>query len=67
MNVNLSDIEWAVEFASMGYGDHEAYLDTETGAIYYVGDAVEEPVPDDLFEHRSDSNNFENICGLFFP
>lgn len=51
MNVNLSDIEWAVEFASMGYGDHEAYLDTETGAIYYVGDAVEEPVPDDLFEH----------------
>lgn len=51
MNVNLSDIEWAVEFASTGYGDYEAYLDTETGAIYYVGDAVEEPIPDDLFEH----------------
>ncbi|WP_016957707.1 UPF0158 family protein [Catenovulum agarivorans] len=50
MNVKLTDIEWAVEFASAGFGDNEAYLDTQTGAIYYVGDAVEEPIPDDLFE-----------------
>ena len=51
MKVKLTDIEWAVEFASSGFGDGEAYIDTQTGAIYYVGDAVEEPIPDDLFEN----------------
>ena len=51
MNIKLSDIEWAVEFMSFGYGDHEAYLDTQSGAIHYVADAVEEQVPEDLYEN----------------
>lgn len=51
MTAKISDIEWAVEFASSGYGDHEAYVDIQSGAIFYVGDAVEEDVPDDLFEN----------------
>ncbi|WP_409419572.1 UPF0158 family protein [Marinomonas sp. RS-M-Aa-14] len=50
MTVKLDDIEWAIEFASSGCGDSEAYLDTESGAIYYIGDAVEEPIPDDLYD-----------------
>lgn len=50
MPAKLSDIEWAVEFASSGLGDHEAYINLDSGDIYYVGDAVEEPAPDDLYD-----------------
>ncbi|GAB5387017.1 MAG: hypothetical protein Alis3KO_41400 [Aliiglaciecola sp.] len=50
MLAKIDDIEWAIEFASSGYGDHEAYINLDTGEIYYVGDAVEEPIPDDLYE-----------------
>jgi hypothetical protein len=50
MPATLDDIEWAIEFASSGFGDHEAYINIDTGEIYYVGDAVEEPIPDDLYE-----------------
>jgi hypothetical protein len=46
----IDDIEWAIEFASSGFGDHEAYINLDTGEIYYIGDAVEEPIPDDLYE-----------------
>ncbi|NLQ18601.1 hypothetical protein HGG82_13390 [Marinomonas sp. M1K-6] len=52
MTVTLDDIELAIEFASSGCGDCEAYLDTQSGTIYYIADAVEEPIPDDL--HDSD-------------
>ncbi len=48
--MKLDDIEWAVEFASLGYGDHEAFIDTETGRIYYIGDAVDEEAPEDIYE-----------------
>lgn len=51
-HVELSDIESAVEFVSIAYGDGEAYLDTQTGAIYYVGGDTEESIPDDLFENN---------------
>ncbi|MEP1385721.1 MAG: UPF0158 family protein [Paraglaciecola sp.] len=50
MAAKLDDIEWAIEFSSSGLGDHEAYINLDTGKIYYVGDAVEEPIPDDLYE-----------------
>lgn len=51
MTAKISDIEWAVEFASAGFGDHEAYIDKQSGAIFYVGDAVEEDIPDELFDN----------------
>ncbi|WP_395343018.1 UPF0158 family protein [Ningiella sp. W23] len=50
MAAKLDDIEWAIEFASSGLGDHEAFINIDNGEIYYVGDAVEEPIPDDLYE-----------------
>ena len=50
MPAKIDDIEWAIEFASSGFGDHEAYINLDTGEIYYIGDAVEEPIPDDLYE-----------------
>ncbi|WP_289029536.1 UPF0158 family protein [uncultured Paraglaciecola sp.] len=50
MPAKLDDIEWAIEFSSAGLGDHEAYISLDTGEIYYVGDTVEEPIPDDLYE-----------------
>jgi hypothetical protein len=50
MPATLDDIEWAVEFASSGLGDHEAYIHLDTGEIVYIGDVVEEPVPDDFYD-----------------
>jgi hypothetical protein len=50
MPATLDDIELAVEFASSGLSDYEAYINLDSGNIYYVGDAVEEPVPDDLYD-----------------
>jgi hypothetical protein len=52
MAVKLDDLEWAVEFASSGIGEHEAYINLDTGETYYVGDVVEEPIPDDLYENE---------------
>lgn len=50
MQVKLDDIEWAIEFASFGIGDHEAFINLVTGHIYYVGDGVDELPPSDLYE-----------------
>ena len=52
MHVDLSDIELALEFVSSEYSyDNEAYVNSETGEIYYSGDAVEEELPDDINEN----------------
>lgn len=49
MQVDLSDIELAIEFVSSAYSfDNAAYLNLETGEIYYSGDAVDEELPDDI-------------------
>ncbi|MFT4938746.1 MAG: hypothetical protein ACI88A_001775 [Paraglaciecola sp.] len=52
MHVDLSDIELAMEFVSSDYSfDNEAYVNSETGEIYYSGDAVDEELPDDIYEN----------------
>ena len=52
MHVDLSDIELAIEFVSSDYSfDNEAYINSETGEIYYSGDAVDEELPDDIYEN----------------
>ncbi|SBS29301.1 hypothetical protein MAQ5080_01352 [Marinomonas aquimarina] len=51
MTATFSDIESAVEFVSSGDGMSEAYVDIQTGAIFYVDDVVEEEVPEDLYEN----------------
>ena len=49
MHVDLSDIELALEFVSSDYSfDNQAYVNSETGEIYYSGDAVEEELPEDI-------------------
>jgi len=52
MQVTLDDLEMAVEFASSNFSDSEAYLDTENGKIYYVGDLVDEAPPDDIYDNK---------------
>lgn len=49
MNLSLNDLEMALEFVSgdPGFGA-EAYIDMVSGQIYYVGDGVDEFVPDDI-------------------
>ncbi len=52
MYVDLSDIELAMEFVSSDYSfDNEAYVNSETGEIYYSGDTVDEELPDDIYEN----------------
>ena len=49
MQVKLIDLEMAMEFVSSGQGfGAEAYLNVQSGQIYYIGDGVEEVVPDDI-------------------
>ena len=52
MHADLSDIELAMEFVSSDYSfDNEAYVNSETGEIYYSGDAVDEELPEDIYEN----------------
>lgn len=51
MIAKIDDIELSIQFSASGFGDSEAYIDTETGAIYYIGDGIDEVVPDDLYEN----------------
>lgn len=52
MYVNLSDIELAIEFVSSDYSfDNQAYVNSETGEIYYSGDDVDEELPEDIYEN----------------
>ncbi len=53
MELEISDLEMAFDFVSAGYGyDHSAYLDKESGQIYYDSDASEDVLPDDLYENE---------------
>jgi len=49
MQVDLNDLEMAMEFVSgdLSFGA-EAYLNTQSGQIHYIGDGVDEVVPDDI-------------------
>ena len=53
MNINFDELELAVEFVSgdPSFGP-EAYFDTSSGKIYYVGDGVEEDLPEDLYSNE---------------
>ena len=50
MKIRLSDLEDALMFASAGMGmDASAYVDRETGEIYYAGELVDaDELPEDL-------------------
>jgi hypothetical protein len=51
--VNIDDLEMALDFNSSGpYSDNYAYLDTETGQIYYVSDIIDEEPPEDIDENE---------------
>ncbi len=53
MELNYSDLEMAFEFVSSGYGyDSSAYLDKETGQLYYDSDVSDEELPGDLYENE---------------
>ncbi len=58
MDINYSDLEMAFEFASSGYEfDHSAWLNKVTGQIYYISDASEDVLPEDI----DDSENYLEI------
>ncbi|MCG9628396.1 UPF0158 family protein [Vibrio mediterranei] len=49
MTLSLSDLESAIEFASDGTSlGSEVFIDRHSGVLHYIGDGVEEPMPDDL-------------------
>lgn len=50
MPATLDDIELGVEFSSSDMCGHEAYIHLDTGEIVYIGDVVEEPIPDDFYD-----------------
>src|SRR6516162_6496666 len=54
MAVSFSDLQLAFEFVSSGMGENEAYLDRQSGKIYWhseVGDNDEE-LPDDIGDEK---------------
>ena len=52
VTINYKDLELALEFVSSGYEfESSAYLDKETGVIYYDSDESEDELPEDLFEN----------------
>ncbi len=52
MTVNYSDLEMAFDFVSSGAGyDHAAYLNKESGEIFYESDSSEDEIPEDVFEN----------------
>ncbi|XQW83585.1 UPF0158 family protein [Thalassotalea piscium] len=52
MQVNLDDIELAIEFTSSDFSDNHAYVNSETGEIFYAGDCVEEELPGDIDDNK---------------
>ena len=38
MPVNFSDLQLAFEFVSSGMGENEAYLDRQSGKIYWLAE-----------------------------
>ena len=52
MAVDYSDLEMAFDFVSAGAGyDHVAYLDRESGEIFYESDSSEDEIPEDVWEN----------------
>ena len=51
MKVNLQDLELATDFVGSD-SEAQAYLDTQTGYIYYVHDDLDEDVPEDISSER---------------
>lgn len=52
MTVNYSDLEMAFDFVSAGAGyDHAAYLNKESGEIFYESDSSDDEIPEDVFEN----------------
>jgi len=51
--IKYDDLEMALEFASSGeeYGSY-AYIDGESGRVYFVSDVVDEEYPDDIDENE---------------
>jgi hypothetical protein len=51
--IKYDDLEMALEFASSGeeFGSY-AYIDRESGQVYYVSDDVDEEYPDDIDENE---------------
>lgn len=50
MTIKLSDLELAFDFVSFGGEyEHSAYLDKDSGNIFYDSDASEDVLPEDLF------------------
>ncbi|MES2825092.1 MAG: UPF0158 family protein [Pseudomonadota bacterium] len=53
MTVNYSDLEMAIDFVSAGAEyDDAAYLDKESGEIYYDSDSSEDEIPEDVFDNE---------------
>jgi hypothetical protein len=49
--VNLTDIELAFDFVNFeSYSDNSAVVNRETGEIYYIGDNVDEELPENFDE-----------------
>lgn len=52
MKIDMDEFDFAMEFISCDLFDNEAYIDTQSGAIYCSGEGVEEPLPDDIYENE---------------
>ena len=52
MKIDMDEFDFAMAFISCDLFDNEAYIDTQSGAIYCFGEGVEEPLPDDIYENK---------------
>ncbi|WP_028294515.1 UPF0158 family protein [Oceanobacter kriegii] len=53
MKVNLEELEYAIDLVSADpSGEAKGYVDTNTGAVYYICDGIDTEVPDDLGSDR---------------
>ena len=51
MQVNYDDLEMAFEFASFdSFGESQAYVCLVSGKVYLDSDAIDEELPEDLYE-----------------
>tara|TARA_R110001592_G_C13136386_1_gene746993 strand:+ start:1944 stop:2243 length:300 start_codon:yes stop_codon:yes gene_type:complete len=70
MVIKFQDVDFAFSFVSSGgVGEHEAYIDRESGKIYWYsafGDS-EEDLPDDLGNEKYISIPHKNELGLGKP
>jgi hypothetical protein len=68
MPISYSDLQLAFEFVSSGgMGENEAYLDRQSGKIYWhseFGDNDEE-LPDDSFAREFLPDDYGEVCHIF--